>query len=68
MNGFLGLHDPFFRPVWRRIVTVAACLGWALFEFVAGAPIWGALFVALGVAAAWHFFIVPWPDDGDDKP
>ena len=37
------------------MLVVAVCLGWAVFEFVAGSPLWGMLFGALGVYAAVVF-------------
>lgn len=64
----LGLHDPFFRPLWIRIVTAGGCLGWALFEFLTGAPFWGVLFGAVGAIAAWHFFLVPFPEQDANEP
>ncbi len=57
MNRFLDLDHPFFIPLWRRVLIVAACLGWAAFEFIGtGSPLWGMLFGAIGVYAGWHFF------------
>ena len=52
---FLDPDHPIFRPVWVRVLVVAVCLGWAVFEFVAGSPLWGMLFGALGVYAAVVF-------------
>jgi hypothetical protein len=26
-------EHPFFRPLWRRILLVAVCVGWSIFEF-----------------------------------
>jgi hypothetical protein len=54
---FFGLRHPFFIPLWRRIVTVAVCLGWATFEFVGGSPTWGLLFGGTGVLAAYGLFV-----------
>lgn len=52
-----GLRHPFFIPLWRRILTVALCLGWGLLEFSSGNPGWGTLFGGIGLIAAWGFFI-----------
>jgi len=60
-----NLHDPFFEPVWRRILIVGVTLGWAVFEAVAGAPAWGFAFAALGLFCAYQFFIA-WPLKEDD--
>jgi hypothetical protein len=53
----LGLRHPFFLPLWRRVVTVVLVLGWAIVEFVSAAPLWGVLFGAIGLVAAWEFFV-----------
>jgi len=53
----LGLRQPFFLPLWRRVVTVVLVLGWAIVEFVSAAPLWGVLFGAIGLVAAWEFFV-----------
>ena len=62
-----GLQHPFFRPIWRRYLVVAFCLGWAVFEFVTGAPFWGGIFGALGVTAIWQLFLTPWPEDDREE-
>ncbi|MCR4268785.1 DUF3329 domain-containing protein [Nitratireductor sp. ZSWI3] len=54
---------PFFRPLWRRVAVVAACLGWGLFEFVSGGPFWGVLFTGAGVYAAWVLLIAFAPEE-----
>ena len=67
MDAF-GLQHPFFQPVWRRVVTVAVCLGWAGFEFVTGEPFWGFVFAGAGIVAIRQFFLVSWPDfDSEDS-
>ena len=57
------LDHPFFRPLWLRIVIVALCLGWALFEIATGAPFWAILFGAIGLFAAYRFFVTFNPRD-----
>jgi hypothetical protein len=54
----LDVQHPFFVPVWRRVAIVVLCLGWAIFEFVSGAPFWGVLFGAAGIYCGWQFFAV----------
>lgn len=63
MNKFLDLEHPFFRPLWRRVAVTVLCLGWGVFEFVAGSPFWGTLFGGLGAYCAWAFF-VSWQEPG----
>lgn len=59
------LRVPFFIPLWRRILTVAVCFGWAGFELMTGAVFWAILFGAFGVTALWQFFLSGWPDASD---
>ena len=60
---FLDTDHPMFRPLWVRVLIVALCVGWAIFEFTTGSGFWGVLFLALGAYAAWGFFIEPRPKD-----
>lgn len=61
--------DAFYRPLWIRVLLVAVALGWGLFEFVSGASIFGMIFVAIGLYAAWRFFVTFDPPDrpGEDR-
>jgi hypothetical protein len=54
------LQHPIFRPHWRRVLVVAICLGWAVFELATGSPFWAIIFGALGATAVWQFFLTPW--------
>lgn len=63
MKKFIDTDHPMLRPLWVRILLVAICIGWAVFEFVGGSGAWGGLFLALGAYAAWAFFLAP-----ADKP
>ena len=58
----LDVQHPFFIPLWRRIATVAACIGWAGVEFWQGAPFWGIIFLAAGLFAGWQLFFNRKPD------
>lgn len=51
------LDHEFFKPLWIRITVTAVALGWALLEFLTGAPFWGVLFLAAGLWCCWKFFI-----------
>ncbi|MBV7378522.1 DUF3329 domain-containing protein [Maritimibacter dapengensis] len=61
------LQVPFFRPLWLRLVTVAVALGWAVFEVVTGSVGFAMIFAALGLYAAWQFFVVWDPKDDDNQ-
>ncbi len=57
------LRVEFFDPIWRRIIVVAVCFGWALFELVAGGVFWAMLFAAFAITAVWQFFLSEWPEN-----
>lgn len=59
--GFFDFTHPFYRPLWRRVLIVAAALGWAAFEALQGRPGWALVFAALGAAALWGLFIARSP-------
>lgn len=51
------VRTPFFRPLWRRVVATAICLGWALFELASGSAFWAVLFGGAGAVLFFQFFI-----------
>lgn len=67
MKSFFDLQQEFYRPLWLRIAIVALCLGWALVELSAGAPIWALLFGGIGLYAGHQFFIAFDPKPADPK-
>jgi hypothetical protein len=60
------LKTDFLRPLWRRVLLVVFCLGWATFEFSTGAVFWGMIFGALGVYSAWQLFFDGWPASSEE--
>ena len=56
-------HHPFFRPLWRRVVTVAICFVWAGVELYAGSQTWALITAAIGAYGIWIFFITYQPMD-----
>lgn len=62
-----NVQHPIFKPLWRRIALVAACLGWAGLELYWANPGWAALFGAAGVYCAHQFFVAFDPDKGEDS-
>lgn len=54
---FFDFNDPFYKPLWIRIVVVVVPAFWGVFEFVSGATFWGLLFVAAAVVAFNGLFI-----------
>lgn len=63
MKGIFDLQDPFFKPLWLRLLVVAICLGWATFEALSGSVGWAVPFAAAGLWSAYQFFIVWRPED-----
>jgi hypothetical protein len=59
MPKFIDRDHPMLRPLWVRLLLVAICLGWAAFEFTTASAMWGLIFLALGLYAAWAFFLAP---------
>jgi hypothetical protein len=53
----LDNRHPFFRPLWRRVLTVLVCLVWSVIEFATGAPFWGTIAIGLAGYGVWALFI-----------
>jgi hypothetical protein len=60
------LNDPFFKPLWLRVLIVAGSIGWGMVEFASGAAFWGTLFCAIGAYAFYGFFIAFEPREPED--
>jgi hypothetical protein len=57
------LRNPFFEPLWIRILVSAVCLGWGMFEFATASPFWGVLFAGIGLNCVYVFFFNFKPQD-----
>lgn len=53
----LGLYHPFFRPMKRRVLTVAAIVIWGLIELSFGNHVWAMLSLGLFVLCVFAFFV-----------
>ncbi|WP_316858488.1 DUF3329 domain-containing protein [uncultured Cohaesibacter sp.] len=60
---------PMLKPLWVRLVTCAAPLGWACFEWLLGNPTWAFLFGITGLLCVHQLFLtyVPPEDEADAK-
>lgn len=58
MIKLLDPHHPFFKPLWRRILTVALPGAWGGIEFYNGSTGWGILFAAAAIYAAYELLIM----------
>ncbi|TNC50691.1 hypothetical protein FHG66_06860 [Rubellimicrobium rubrum] len=67
MERLFDFNHPFFRPLWLRILIVAVCLLWAMFEASTGQMMWAILFGAIGLYAAYGFFVTFNPREPEDK-
>lgn len=56
-------QNPFFRPLWIRVLCVLLPLLWAGVEFRNAAPFWGVLFAAAGLYLFYALFIQRKGDD-----
>lgn len=65
MTKFFDPQNPFYRPLWIRVVIVAVCLFWAVVEFTNGNGVWAMLFAGAGVYCIWVFLVTyqPPPED-----
>jgi len=49
-------NNPFFNPLWVRLICVIAPLAWAGVEMANGATLWAAGFGAAGLYLAYALF------------
>ena len=56
---------PILFPVGRRILPLAACFTWSIFDFFTARPFWRVIFGALGGFALWTLFLSAWPENAD---
>lgn len=63
----LDFNDPFYKPLWLRIAIVVVVAGWGVFEFMAGTPFWGVIFMGAAAFAFHGFFIAFNPRDPEEK-
>lgn len=53
---------PFFRPLWIRLLVVAATLGWTAVELFAGNSGWAVVFGSVGAVALWGLLVTYDPE------
>ena len=46
---------PWFRPLYRRVLIVAACFLWLVLESIAQQPLWQIIAFAVLAYAIWAF-------------
>ena len=66
MLKLFDIRSPFFAPLWRRVVVVAALGGWGLFEVTGGNTFWAILFLGVAVYCGYIFF-VDWHFEEDEE-
>ena len=52
-------RDPWFEPLYRRVIITAICAGWLVFELIVDDPlgIWTMIAVLVTGLAVWSFFL-----------
>lgn len=65
---FLDPQHPFFKPLWRRIMTVVAPAAWALVELSNGEAGWAIVFFGAAAYAGYELFLAPKPVSGEKPP
>ncbi len=68
MKKFLDADDPFYRPLWVRVLIVGFCFAWAIFEFVTGSPFWGVIVLGLSAYTGFEFFLRIRPASSEKTP
>ncbi|MGF1562377.1 MAG: hypothetical protein ACFB3T_09390 [Geminicoccaceae bacterium] len=63
----IDADHPFFVPLWRRVAIVVVTLAWTAFEFATGSTMWGMLFGAVGLYAAYVLLITFEPKEPDKR-
>ena len=61
-------EHPFFRPLWRRVAIVAACLVWSGLEYFGGSPTWSLIALAFAAYGGWQFFYLYKPAEDGSPP
>jgi hypothetical protein len=61
-------EHPFFRPLWRRLAVIAACIAWTGVEVTAGEKVWALVASAAVCYAVWQLLLRYSPPDAGDKP
>ena len=56
---FSSEPHPWFIPLYRRVITMAICVAWLVFELVGQQPFWLIMAGAVNVYAIWEFFLGP---------
>ena len=51
------MSHPWFNPLYRRVLTLAFCLAWLVFELFQGEPLWLVLVAGACAYAVWDFFL-----------
>ena len=61
------MQSPVLRPLWLRLLIVAACLVWAVVELRGGNRFWAALFGSAGLYLAYQLLLVFNPVESETK-
>ena len=60
---------PWFVPLYRRVIVMAFCVAWLIFELVGEQSFWLVIVGAINGYAVWEFFLGPnYRDAGRAQP
>jgi hypothetical protein len=59
----IDFENPFFKPMWIRVLVLAFLTAWGFFEFAAGEPAWSAVFLAISAFCGWRFATIDYNRD-----
>ncbi len=63
----IDVQHPWFVPIYRRVLVVAVCVGWAVAELVWGEVFWAMLFGATGIYCAYQLFWAFDPKEPEER-
>ena len=58
---------PWFRPLYRRVLIVAACFLWLVLETIGEQPFWQIIAFAVLAYAVWSFLYKYKPPESPDR-
>ncbi len=68
MKNFVDFNDPFYRPLWVRVLIVGVTAAWSAGEFLWGSPVWGGLIGGISAYAFYGLFMAFNPRDPEEGP
>jgi len=61
-----GDRPNWLQPLWRRVVLVGFCAGWAALELYNGSSGWASIAIGMTLYGAW-MYLYDWKDPNASK-